>query len=131
MAANNAEGTSGKGLQNDLETGDLALDVAKQSVVAVVDPDVGPVEEQDEAVQEVIRIADGNQLVGFTPSTRCAIVEYPSHSDNDNTYTMPITRIKTSAEFTTALRDLMSNMDPDVIGQIDVRLRENRPLESY
>lgn len=77
-----------------LEEGTLAYDLAQHEPVVIIDPDVGTIAEQDNALEEMIRGSAGNQACGFDPDTQCVSVMFCNmDGSNDTTYTYPETRI--------------------------------------
>lgn len=95
-------------MSNELQRGKLALDVANQSIVEVINPDTGTVEEQKDAMQDLIAGAEGNQAVGFDSETRCVEVRYigVEEDEDSRSYTMPETRIVISDALIDALTAL-------------------------
>lgn len=88
--------------EHDLEDGQLAYDAASQSLVEIVDSDLGTVADQKDAMQDLIRRSDGNRACGVEPETECVEVRYVGVDEGDKEYTMPVTRIKRSRQLVEA-----------------------------
>lgn len=84
--------------QHDLEEGQIAYDVTKQSLVEVTNTDAGTVGSQEAAMRDLILHAEGNQAVGFDDHTVCLEVEYLAIDGSSRAYTIPHTRISRSEE---------------------------------
>lgn len=79
-----------------LDEGTLAYDIGQtpHTPVIVTDPDVGTIEEQPDAQEEIIRRNMTNQAIGFDDDTQCVEVTFfDLSSKNRDTYTYPVTRI--------------------------------------
>lgn len=101
--------------------GNLAFDVPSTSFCRVVDSDVGTVGDQDPPLRDLIRRAPGNRAMGFDVETTCVKVRYIGVDPGNKTYTMPITRLRTSP---TLMRELV-----DILGECGIRddVLENDP----
>lgn len=121
--------------QNDDEPihneGDLAYDVAKQTLVSVISADEGTVDEQDPAMKDLIKKADGNKAVGFDTDTRCVEIAYVGVDEGSRTYTMPETRVKSSPKLITAVREVTTDVGSDFAEDVDDRLRLNKALTEF
>jgi hypothetical protein len=118
-------------MSNELQKGKLALDVAKQSVVEVLDTDMGTISEQDEAMRDLIYGADGNQACGVDADMQCVEVKYVGMDSSDRTYTMPVSRIKTSDDLVSTLRELSQEAGVPRTIHTELSKGEEMTLDEY
>lgn len=116
-------------MTDELEAGMLAMDIANQSMVEIVDPDVGTFAEQDAAMRDLISYADGNKAVGFDDDTLMVEVRYIGINPGEKTYTMPITRIETSKDLITAVGTVTQRSG--IVDSIHEGLRVDKGLSRY
>lgn len=78
---------------HDFKTGQLAYDVASQSLVEITNDDMGTVADQKDAMQDLIFDSRDNRACGVDEETECIEVRYVGVTDGNREYTMPVSRI--------------------------------------
>lgn len=81
-------------MNDNIEEGTIAYDLAQKSPVIIVDEDIGSIGDLDQAKQELVVNSPGNRAIGFDYDTRVANVTYfDMQSENDSVYAFPHTRL--------------------------------------
>jgi hypothetical protein len=63
--------------------------------------------------------------------TRCVEIAYVGVDEGSRTYTMPETRVKSSAKLITAVREVTTDVGSDFAEDVDDRLRLNETLSEF